>query len=186
MRTPTLETERLVLREWREVDREPFAQLNADPRAMEYLGAPLSRAQSDEFIDRIVEHFETHGYGLWAVEVAGSSPFIGYVGLSVQTFESSFTPCTEIGWRLMPESWGNGFATEAAIATLAYGFTHADLDEIQSWTVPMNTRSRAVMERLGMTRDEADDFDHPRLLAGDPLRRHVRYRLHRPKWEQGA
>jgi ribosomal-protein-alanine N-acetyltransferase len=164
------------LRRWRDSDREPFASLNADPAVMEHFPALLSREESDDMVDRIEAGFAADGFGLWAVEVAGGPPFIGFVGLAVPRFEAHFTPAVEVGWRLAREHWGRGYATEAARAALDYGFGTVGLEEVVSLTVPANTRSIAVMERLGMTRDPADDFDHPRLPEGHRLRRHVLYR----------
>ena len=175
---PVLRTERLALRPWRADDLAPFAALNADPRVMRYYPSPLTRADSDAFVrDRVLSHVEAFGFGLWAVEVAGVAPFIGYVGLLEAAFDARFTPCFEIGWRLAHAFWGNGYATEAARAAIAFGFTEGDLEEIVSFTVPANRRSVAVMERLGMQQD--GEFDHPRLPVGHPLRRHVLYRLQR-------
>ena len=172
-----LRTERLLLRRWRAADREPFAALNADPRVMEHFPALLSREQSDERVERIEAHFQQHGYCQWAVEIPGVTPFAGFIGLSVPQFEAHFTPCVEIGWRLAANCWGRGYATEGARAALLFGFEELALAEIVSFTVPANVRSRRVMEKLGMTHDPADDFDHPLLPAGHPLRRHVLYRL---------
>jgi RimJ/RimL family protein N-acetyltransferase len=173
-------TERLLLRRWREEDREPFAAMNADPTVMEHFPAPLDRAGSDTFVDRIIAQHEQHGWGLWALEVRDTGRFIGFTGLAVPRFEAHFTPAVEIGWRLAREAWGFGYATEAALAALAAGFDELGLDEIVSFTAVGNTRSRAVMERIGMLHDPADDFDHPGLPEGHPLRRHVLYRLGRP------
>lgn len=160
-------------------DLVPFAALNADPRVMRYYPSPLTRAQSDAFVrERIVPQFSERGFGLWAVEVPGIAPFIGYVGLAVPAFEADFTPCVEISWRLAFPFWGRGYATEAARAVLEFGFAEAELDEVVSFTVPQNRRSVAVMVRLGMT--YAGEFDHPRLPSGHTLRRHVLYRLARP------
>jgi RimJ/RimL family protein N-acetyltransferase len=145
----------------------------------EFLAAPLSREQSDALIARIEAHFDEHGFGLWAVEVPGVAPLAGFVGLSVPPFEAHFTPCVEIGWRLAPSCWGSGYATEGARAALELGFGALGLDEIVSFTVPANVRSRRVMEKLGMSHRPDDDFDHPALPAGHPLRRHVLYRLAR-------
>jgi ribosomal-protein-alanine N-acetyltransferase len=172
-----LRTARLRLRPWRPTDREPFAALNADPRVMEFFPAPLSRAESDAGAARIAAHFEAQGFGLWAAEVIGGAPFIGYVGLAVPAFRAHFTPCTEIGWRLAHDAWGHGYATEGATEVRRFAFETLRLPEIVSLTVPANARSRRVMEKLGMRRDPADDFDHPRLPEGHPLRRHVLYRL---------
>lgn len=165
-----------MLRRWRDDDRAPFAALNADPRVVEFLPGPLSRAQSDALAERIAAHFVEHGFGLWAVEAPGEIPFAGFVGLSVPAFDAAFTPCVEVGWRLASSCWGRGYASEAARAALACGFERLGLAEIVSFTVPANLRSRRVMERLGMSRDPADDFDHPALPDGHPLRRHVLYR----------
>lgn len=171
-----LTTRRLVLRRWRESDREPFAALNADPEVMRYFPAPLTRAESDALVERAARHFDEHGFGPWAVEVIGGPPFIGFVGLSNVAFAAPFTPAVEAGWRLRREAWGRGYAAEAAAAALEYGFGALGLAEIVSFTVPANLRSRRVMERVGMRRDAGGDFDHPRLPPGDPLRRHVLYR----------
>ncbi len=176
-----LVTARLCLRAWTDADLPAFAALNADPVVTEFLPGPWDRAETAAMMNRIRAHWAEHGYGLWAVEVPGRADFIGYVGLSVPRFEAAFTPCVEIGWRLSAAYWGQGFATEGARAALAFGFGELHLPEIVSFTVPANRRSRAVMERLGMqTRSPADDFEHPRLPPGHPLRRHVLYRIARP------
>ena len=159
-------------------DREPFAALNADLQVTRYLPAALSRKESDAMIERLEGHFERHGFGLWAVET-GDGACAGFVGLSVPRFEAHFTPCVEIGWRLAANYWGQGYATEGARAALAFGFDVLGLDEIVSFTAPANTASRRVMEKLGMTSDPADSFDHPTLPVGHPLRRHVLYRTAR-------
>jgi ribosomal-protein-alanine N-acetyltransferase len=174
---PEIRTERLLLRRWVQSDRAPFAELNADVRVMEHFPSVLTGAESDAIVERIVAHFERRGFGLWAVEVPGEVPFIGFVGLAVPPFEAHFTPCVEVGWRLAAEHWGRGYATEAARACVSFGFDQAGLREIVSMTVPENIRSRRVMERLGMTRNPADDFDHP-MLPGH--RRHLLYRLQSP------
>jgi RimJ/RimL family protein N-acetyltransferase len=179
---PRIRTERLLLREWRDSDRAPYAALNADPEVVEHLGGALDRAASDAMIERIVARWAADGHGLWAVERLDDGTFIGFVGLAAPAFEASFTPCVEVGWRLARAAWGHGFATEAAREALRFGFETLGLDEIVSFTVPANGRSRAVMERLGMIRDPADDFDHPNRPPGDPLRRHVLYRLSRERW----
>jgi RimJ/RimL family protein N-acetyltransferase len=174
---PSLRTERLLLRPWRDDDLDAFARLNADPRVNEYLPGPLTREESDAAARRLLAHFAEHGFGFWVIELPGTTPFIGFAGLSVPRFEAHFTPCIEIGWRLTAAHWGRGYATEAARAALRFGFERLGLVEIVSFTVPENRRSRAVMERLGMTHDPADDFDHPLLPAGHRLRRHVLYRI---------
>lgn len=172
---PELRTPRLTLRRWRPADREPFAALNADPLVMEHFPRVLTREESDELVDRIEAGFESRGFGLWAVDVRESGGFIGFVGLAVPSFEAHFTPAVEVGWRLARSAWGHGYATEGALAALEFGFGTAGLEEIVSLTTPDNKRSWAVMERLGMRREPADDFEHPAM--GDPLRHHVLYRL---------
>ena len=179
-----LRTERLVLRQWRRSDREPFALLNGDPVVMEHFPDVLSRQESDIAVDRIETDFHEFGYGLWAVEVTGEADFIGFVGLSVPTFDAPFMPAVEIGWRLDRAYWGRGFATEAARAALADGFQRIGLSGVVSFTVPANLRSIRVMQRLGMTRDPADDFEHPHRPQGHRLRHHVLYRLRRSDWEK--
>jgi RimJ/RimL family protein N-acetyltransferase len=176
---PELRTKRLILRRWISEDREPFAILNADPAVMEHFPATLSRAESDALADRIEAHFAKHAFGLWAVEIPGVAPFVGYVGLSAPSFQAHFTPCVEVGWRLARDHWGKGYATEGARAALAFGFEQLHLDEIVSFTTSANLRSRRVMERIGMGHSLADDFDHPGLPEGHPLRRHVLYRIGR-------
>ena len=177
MTDASIRTERLLLRRFRDADREPFAELNADPRVMEHFVRPLTRAESDDFVDRIEERFRRQGYSLWAVEVRGGAPFIGYVGLWDATFEAPFTPAVEVGWRLAAPAWGHGYATEAAEAALDDGFVRVGLPEILSFTAAANRRSRAVMERLGMGRDPAGDFAHPAVPEGHPVRPHVLYRF---------
>jgi ribosomal-protein-alanine N-acetyltransferase len=174
-----IKTSRLLLRPWKDQDLPAFAAMNADPRVMEFLPKVLTRAESDAFAFRIREHFDRRGFGFWPVEAVGIAGFAGFVGLSVPAYQAHFTPCIEIGWRLAHEHWGKGYATEAAKAIIDYGFTDLQLDEIVSFTVPENDRSRRVMERLGMTHLPADDFDHPSLPEGHRLRRHVLYRLSR-------
>jgi RimJ/RimL family protein N-acetyltransferase len=154
----------------------PFARLNADARVVEFLPKPLTREESDARADQIEAHFQQHGFGLWAVEIPGVTPFAGFVGLSIPRFEAHFTPCVEIGWRLDADHWNRGYATEGARAALDFGFRWLGLQEIVSFTVPGNLRSRRVMEKIGMIRSPDDDFDHPLLPEGHPLRRHVLYR----------
>jgi RimJ/RimL family protein N-acetyltransferase len=177
-----LRTERLFLRQWRDADLEHFAALNSDPETMRYFPAPPSREQSDALAEHSRRQIEEEGWGLWAVEVPGGPSFIGFVGLSRPTFEEHFTPAVEVGWRLAREHWGRGYATEAGRAALRHGFEEIGLDEIVSFTSELNEPSWRVMERLGMSHDPADDFEHPRVPAGHPLRRHVLYRLSRADW----
>lgn len=169
-----LRTARLVLRGWRDEDRDDWAALNADPEVMEYFPATLDRAQADAAFDRIATALATRGWGLWAVEHEGR--FLGFTGLSPVGFDAHFTPATEIGWRLRRDAWGQGFVTEAARAVMRLAFDELGLPELVSFTSVGNVRSSAVMERLGMTRDPADDFDNPNVPLGNPLRRHVLYR----------
>lgn len=177
-------TERLVLRRWREDDLVPFAALNADPVVMEFLPARLTQAESDAMVARIEATFDERAFGLWAVEVAEAGPaagtFAGFVGLWPTSFDAHFTPAVEVGWRLARAHWGRGYATEAARAALADGFGRLALAEIVSFTAIVNQRSQRVMARLGMARDPAGDFDHPRLPPGHRLRRHVLYRIAAP------
>ncbi|MEV4472905.1 GNAT family N-acetyltransferase [Nonomuraea sp. NPDC049504] len=174
-----METERLIMRRWREEDKEPFAAMNADPEVMELFPALMTREESDAFVDRIERQFDERGYSLWALEVRDSGRFIGFTGLALQTFDVPFLPAVEIGWRLTRSAWGHGYAIEAARRAARYAFEEAGLDAIISMTAVQNRRSRSVMERLGMTRDPAEDFDHPRLPKDSPILRHVLYRLHR-------
>jgi RimJ/RimL family protein N-acetyltransferase len=168
-----IETERLVLRAWRDDDREPFADLNADAEVMEFVG-PLDRAASDELFDRVVADFESRGWGVWVVEQGGR--FIGFVGLTPAEFASPWLSDVEISWRLSRAAWGRGLALEAARAALAYGFDRLELPTVVSYASETNFRARALMERLGMDRDPDGDFAHPNLPASDPHRAHVLYR----------
>jgi RimJ/RimL family protein N-acetyltransferase len=179
---PEIRTDRLMLRGWRHADRGPFAELNADPQVAEFLGGPLDRVGSNALVDRILVRWDSDGHGLWAVERVEDGRFLGFVGLAAPSFDAVFSPCVEVGWRLAREAWGRGYATEAAWAALRFGFVELDLDEIVSFTTVANVRSRAVMERLGMTRDPVDDFDHPSFPDGHPIRPHVLYRLRRERW----
>jgi RimJ/RimL family protein N-acetyltransferase len=176
-------TGRLSLRAWRDEDLPAFAALNADARVMEFMPKRLDRQESDAMAARIRRHFDRHGFGLWAVDVAGVADFVGFVGLSIPSFETHFTPCVEIGWRLAFEHWGRGYATEGARAALEFAFRELRLDEVVSFTVPANHRSRRVMERAGMVHSPTEDFEHPSLVEGHPLRRHVLYRLPRRAWQ---
>lgn len=178
--SPLLSSDRLILRWWLASDREPFAQLNADPEVMRFFPSPLTRTESDALIDRIECHFADHGFGLWAVALKQSQEFIGFIGLNRPTFPANFMPAVEVGWRLARRFWGQGYATEGAITALDFGFKTLNLPEIVAFTAQVNHRSIAVMERLGMTRNPADDFDHPVLPMGHPLQRHVLYRRLKP------
>jgi RimJ/RimL family protein N-acetyltransferase len=179
---PEMRTRRLLLRHWREDDRRPFAELNADPQVMEHYPSTLTREESDVMVDKIEAALSRDTFGLWALEVSDAGRFIGYTGLSAPLFEAHFTPAVEIGWRLARPAWGKGYASEAAKRALRLAFEEVDLDEVVSFTSESNVRSQAVMRRIGMARDPNEDFDHPRLPAGHRLRRHVLYRLDRQTW----
>jgi len=175
-----IETARLILRQWRPEDRGPFAALNADPVVMEHFPSTLTRAESDAYADRAEAGITANGYGLFAVEVKGGAPFIGYVGLTALNPAVPYAPAIEIGWRLARDAWGHGYASEAASAVLRHGFEVLDLDEIVSITATTNLRSAAVMQRIGLLADPSKDFEHPVLPEGHRLRRHVYYSLRNP------
>jgi RimJ/RimL family protein N-acetyltransferase len=181
-----LRTERLILRPWRAEDRPPFAALNGDPRVMEHFPATLDRTASDALADRLAAEVDAWGWGRWAVEVTGGPGFIGFVGLAPAPAGVPFGPAIEVGWRLSAESWGRGYATEAARAALAVAFDRLGLDRVVSFTVPANARSRAVMARLGLIHDPAGGFDHPALPPGHPLRPHVLHALDRAAYRRSV
>lgn len=174
---PEPRTGRLLMRRWRDGDREPFAAMNADPEVMEHFPARLTREQSDALIASFEARFEEDGFGFWALETLDAGRFLGFTGLSAVRFPAPFAPAVEIGWRLARPAWGKGYATEAARRALRFAFEERGLDEVVAFTAVANARSRAVMERIGMTRDPADDFDHPLVEDGHRLRRHVLYRI---------
>jgi RimJ/RimL family protein N-acetyltransferase len=176
----SVSTSRLVLRPFTDVDRAPFYTLNTHPAVVESLGSSPTRTQSDATVDFINEELAREGWGLWAVEVVGGPAFVGMVGLHRVQAELPCAPAVEVGWRLHPDQWGRGYATEAAAAAVAFGFEQAGLPEIVAFTTTLNVRSQAVMTRVGMTRDPGGDFDHPALPEGSPLRRHVLYRISAP------
>lgn len=180
-RGPELRTERLRMRRWRPGDRKPFAAMNADERVMEHFPAPLSASESDRMLELIESGFDARGYGLWAVELLDDGALCGFVGLNPAPSVMPFSPAVEVGWRLVTRFWGMGIATEAARAAVRFGFEEIGLEEIVSFAVASNRRSRAVMERLGMSRDPGEDFDHPGIPLGSPLRPHVLYRLRPPR-----
>lgn len=179
MACPVIETERLLLREWRDGDVSEFIAMNGDPRVMEFFPETYTEKRTRRFVDRIRARWIELGYGLWAVERKDTIRFIGYVGLWPATFPAHFTPAVEVGWRLAADQWGNGYATEAGRAALRYGFDTVGLDEIVSFTSGLNVRSWRVMERLLMRRDAGGDFEHPNVPEGHPLRPHVLYRTRR-------
>jgi ribosomal-protein-alanine N-acetyltransferase len=184
-RHSALPTARLILRRWREEDIAPFADMNADTLTMRFMPGVLTRAETVALVQRFEAHHDAHGFGVWAVEVPGVAPFVGYTGLQRVSFEAPFAPAVEVGWRLAPAFWGRGYATEAARGALRFGFEDLNLDQIVSFTVAANKPSWAVMERLGMARDARGDFDHPRLPSGHALRRHILYRMTRASWRGG-
>ena len=174
----SLRTPRLLLREWRDDDREPFARMSNDAVVMEML-LPMDRAASDAWIMQMQGHHRKHGFCQWAVERPGEVSLIGAVGLNWVPLKTPFTPAVEMGWRLAHPYWGQGYAFEAALAVIDDAFGRIGLDEIVAYTVPANRRSWGLMERLGMRRDPKEDFDHPACPEGHPLRRHLLYRLSR-------
>jgi ribosomal-protein-alanine N-acetyltransferase len=177
-----IRTPRLLLRQWRAEDREPFAAMGQDPAVMEHFPALLTREESDSAADRVEAEIAQNRFGFWAVEIPGEASFVGFIGLRCPGFEAHFTPCIEIGWRLARPFWGRGYATEGAKAALEFGFTQLALSEIVAFAVPANARSLAVMRRIRMHFSE--EFDHPELPEGHRLRRHVLYRIARKDWEQ--
>lgn len=187
---PTLTTERLILRHWRDADIEPFAALNADPVVMEHFPATQTSAETEDVVARIGQEMAKHGFSWFAAEAPGVAPFIGFIGLWAPSFDAPFSsiqdPIVEVGWRLAKEYWGKGYATEGARACLRFGFEDLGLKEIVSFTTTTNRRSQAVMQRLAMTHDPADDFDHPKLPKGHRLERHVLYRMKREDWAERA
>lgn len=180
-RVAELQTERLLLRAWRDEDLAPFAVLNADPVVCRFLPGPMTRAESDAQAGRIRFFMQAEGWGLWACEPKDTGDFLGFIGLSRPSFEAPFTPCVEVGWRLASPFHGRGLASEGARAAVDYGFNVLGLSELVAFTVPENLPSRRVMEKLGMSRDPHEDFDHPRFPEGHRLRRHVLYRLRTPE-----
>lgn len=169
-----IETERLILRAFREEDRAPFAAINADPRVADWLGGVRDRAATDALIDRINQGIAANGYDFWAAERKTDGVLIGMIGLRMELHDPP-APCLEMGWRLAVHAQGQGLATEGAAAALAWGFETQAVDEILAWTASTNLASQAVMRRIGMTPDPTRDFDHPRLPRDHPLNRHVVY-----------
>lgn len=170
-----LETERIILRRWKNEDFEVFSALNADKNVMEFFPSTLTPEETSAMIDRIEAHFQKHGFGLWAMELKSTGEFIGFNGLSVPNFESYFTPCVEIGWRMSDKFWGKGLASEAAREVLKYGFSQLNLEEIVSFTATVNIRSISVMKRIGMS--FSGEFNHPKLAPESNLCRHVLYKI---------
>ena len=178
-----IETERLLLRQWKDADLLTFAEMCRDREVMEYFPKRLTRKESDHLANRIRSLIADRGWGFWAVEVPGQSSFIGYVGLHIPRAAMPFQPCVEVGWRLAKEHWGQGYATEAARASLDYAFNQLQLSEVVSFTTLKNVRSQAVMRKLGMSLDRY--FQHPDLDANNALSEHVLYTIKRSKWARG-
>ena len=169
-----IKTNRLMLRQWQKSDRKPFAQLNADPAVMKYYPNTLNREQSDAMFDKLSNIIVRQGWGFWAVELLDEEQFIGFVGLHKPDYNLPVSPCTEVGWRLAKEYWGNGYATEAANAALNFAFTQLDLSEVYSFTSIINQRSERLMQRLGLINTH-NNFNHPMILNNLRLREHVLY-----------
>lgn len=182
MKTPVLRTSRLLLRRWAPDDREPFAQINADPRVMRYRFKTLTRAESDALLDEIEAGFDRHGFGEWAVERTEDHRVIGFAGLELADATAPFDPPIHIGWHLAHDAWGRGYATEAAEAVLDFSFDELGLAQVVAHTTSRNAPSRAVMRRLGMTHHPDDDFDGPWYPPGHPNRRFVLYRMTAANW----
>ena len=181
-----IETDRSILRPWTERDREPFAEMSADPAVMEHLLPINTRKAADAWIDCRKAHLAEHGFSFWALEAKASGIFLGAVGLLRISYEAHFSPAIEVGWRIARPFWGQGYAPEAAAASVRFGFEALGLSEVVANTVPQNTSSRRVMEKLGMSHNAADDFDHPGIPEGHPLRHQVLYRLTRDSWTASA
>lgn len=176
-RVPVLRTDRLVLRGWTDDDVGPCAAMNADPEVMRHFPGPLDDEGNARFVETVRARWAAGEPSFWVIEAPGVAPFVGAAGLGVVHFDAPFTPAVEVGWRLAPAHWGRGYATEAALAAVRYGFDHLGLDRIVAFTVPANAASRAVMSRIGMERVVDGDFDHPGVPEGHPLRRHVLYAI---------
>lgn len=177
-----LETPRLYLRTWQATDAESYWTINQDPQVIKFLGDPLTLEAVKQFMATANQRQEACGFTLWAAELKKTRELIGFIGLNNTDFESHFTPAIEVGWRLGSQYWGHGYATEGAKAALAFAFNALKLDEIVSFTVPMNQRSIQVMERIGLQRDFDGDFRHPKLALDHKLSFHVLYRLNRDNY----
>jgi RimJ/RimL family protein N-acetyltransferase len=181
----SIKTPRMILRRWVKADRDAFAKMNQDPDVMEFFPGLLSREESDAMVDRVEKHFDDHGFGFWAVELPGIVPFAGLIGLGHPRYETHFTPCVEIGWRMAKPYWGFGYATEGAFASLHFAFESLRLPEVVSMTAVSNMKSRNVMEKIGMITNPQEDFDHPLVPMDSPVCRHVLYRIHNPAMRDG-
>jgi len=181
LKPPAVETPRLLLRQWRDADLDTWAEMNADPRVMEFFPHLLDRANSNEAASKMRARIDRDGYGLWAVEIKQTGAFAGLIGLNEMAPDIPVTPRREVGWRLAFNAWGHGYATEGAQAALRFAFEELDWPEVVAVTATINERSQRVMRRLGMVRDPGADFDHPRVPEGSRLRRHVLYRIDRER-----
>jgi RimJ/RimL family protein N-acetyltransferase len=175
--TTIIETERLYLRTWQVLDAKPYFDINQDPQVIEFLRGPLTLEEVNQFMATANQHQEKWGFALWAAELKETKELMGFIGLNYTDWEAHFTPAVEVGWRLGSQYWGKGYATEGAKAALDFGFNTIGLDEIVSFTVPMNQRSLRVMEKIGLRYDPEDDFRHPKLVPDHPFSQHVLYRL---------
>jgi len=180
--TVYVETPRLILRDWKDSDREPWAAMGRDPEVMRYLGPVMTREQADAGFERAQGQIARDGFGFWAVERKADGRFLGFLGPKNTTFDAHFTPNIELGWRLSRDAWGQGLATEGARAARDWAFQNIETDEVIAITVPGNLGSQAVMRKIGLERDLAGDFDHPNLAETDPLRPHLLFRLNRERW----
>ncbi|PCI75540.1 GNAT family N-acetyltransferase [Candidatus Aerophobetes bacterium] len=178
-----LETERLILRTWIDTDLQPMCAINQDPKVMQYFPSLQDLDATKHLITKINAHFDTYGYSLYAAVRKDTDEFIGFIGLLNVNFKAHFTPATEIGWRLASNQWGQGFATEGAKAVLDYAFKTLEIPEIVSFTATDNAPSKRVMEKIGLSRQKSDDFDHPKLNDNSPLKRHVLYRLTKEQYQ---
>ncbi len=179
-----LRTPRVLLRQWKDSDIDAWATMNADPQVRRFFPAVLSRAEAQAEADRIRSGIAQRGWGMWALEVPGLHPFAGFVGLNLPGFDAPWMPAAEIGWRLAPTAWHQGYATEGAMAALHFAFTQLELPQVVAMSVPTNGPSHSVMERIGMVRDRAADFDHPRVPADSPLKRHILHRISPAQWRK--
>ncbi len=177
-----IETERLILREWRDGDREPFYAMSSDPKVMATLGPLMSRAESDALIDRVQARQVAHGHTFWALESKADQSLLGWCGIVIAIEGLPITGLPEAGWRLAHHAWGNGYAREAAVASLDWAFDVGRYDRVWAITSANNTASWGLMERLTMSRDHSMDFDHPNVAEGSPLKKHITYSIGRDQW----
>jgi RimJ/RimL family protein N-acetyltransferase len=177
-----LRTRRLILRRWKESDLLPFIRINADPRVMEFMLGTMTEEETRQSVEHMKKHFDARGFGRWAVEIADSEKFIGFVGISIPSYPLAFSPCVEVAWRICAEEWGKGYAPEAGNEAMRDGFERVGLQEIVSFTTLTNLKSRRVMEKLGMRYCPSEDFNHPMVPADHRLLRHVLYRMSKSDW----